>query len=66
VLAKSIQTELEDGDGRGDMMRALENMRNSVEVMLKAPPAYPNPLAGAGGAWGGFKAPAGSARPARR
>ena len=35
VLAKSIQTELEDGDGRGDMMRALENMRNSVEVMLK-------------------------------
>ena len=35
MLAKSIQTELEDGDGRGDMMRALENMRNSVEVMLK-------------------------------
>ena len=35
VLAKSIQTELEDGDGRGDVMRALENMRNAVEVMLK-------------------------------
>jgi hypothetical protein len=35
VVAKSIQTELEDGDGRGDVMRALENMRNAVEVMLK-------------------------------
>jgi len=35
VLAKSVQTELEDGDGRGDVMRALENMRNAVEMMLK-------------------------------
>ena len=51
VLAKSIQTELEDGDGRGDMMRALENMRNSVEMMLKGAKAkveqYEHQAAGA-------------------
>jgi hypothetical protein len=35
VVAKSIQGELEDGDGRGEIMRGLENLRNAVQVMLK-------------------------------
>ena len=30
-----MQTELEDGDGRGEVMRGLENLGNAVEVMLK-------------------------------
>jgi hypothetical protein len=51
VLGKSVQTELEDGDGRGEVMRGLENMRNAVEVMLKGAKAkvvqYEAQLAGA-------------------
>ena len=35
TLGKSVQTELEDGDGRGEVMRGLENLGNAVEVMLK-------------------------------
>lgn len=35
TIEKSIGAELQDGDGSSEMMRALENMRNAVEVILK-------------------------------